>query len=252
MDLLLLYWPGRLHITVSQERRRTTRRRQVTLVLCWGALLTGPGHKCPQQHFGLRAEQIKTTLLIVPILWRKCQIELSPIRQVIYFGHGCSHRGAAVVCVQTARENNFKFSHSLNLKKDYFAHFRSRSPSQSHFFPPSPLPLFSSMRLEKRLKNAITLALMCNTFQISPLLAERIETNCSLPPSPAHFLSLGRWGYTIKRSCSGRWGAGRYHTPISFLSYFPPPYQMLPSSSLFCDQRLPLSLRWPFATFNEH
>lgn len=43
------------------------------------------------------------------------------------------------------------------------------------------------MRLETRLKNAITLVLMCNTFQISPLLAERIETNCSLPPSPAHF-----------------------------------------------------------------
>lgn len=47
------------------------------------------------------------------------------------------------------------------------------------------------MRLERRLKNAITLALMCNTFQISPLLAERIETNCSLPPSPAHFYLWG-------------------------------------------------------------
>lgn len=47
------------------------------------------------------------------------------------------------------------------------------------------------MRLEKQLKNAITLALMCNTFHISPLLAERIETNCSLPPSPAHFYLWG-------------------------------------------------------------
>lgn len=46
------------------------------------------------------------------------------------------------------------------------------------------------MRLEKRLKNAITLALMCNTFQISPLLAEKIETNCSLPPSTALFFIL--------------------------------------------------------------
>lgn len=86
------------------------------------------------------------------------------------------------------------------------------------FFLP-PLPLLSSMRLEKRLKNAITLALMCNTFQIASLLAARIETNCSLPPSPAHFfLSLGRWGYTIKMSCSGRWGPGRRHTHTEFLS----------------------------------
>lgn len=48
------------------------------------------------------------------------------------------------------------------------------------------------MRLEARQKNAITLALMRDTFQISPLLPERIETNCSLPPTPAHFFYL--WG----------------------------------------------------------
>lgn len=235
--MLHLYRPGGLHITVSQERRRTTRRRQVTLVLCWGALLTGPGHKCPQQHFGLWAAQIKTTLLIVPILWRKCQIELLPISQVIYFGHGCSHRGEAVVRVEKPRENNFKFSHSVKEKKKLFRTLLlPLSLSITLCFPTLlSLSLFSSMRLEKRLKNAITLALMCNTFQISPLLAERIETNCSLPPSPAHFLSLERWGYTIKRSCSGRWGAERCHTPISFHSFFP---------SLISSPAIIISLLW--------
>lgn len=102
----------------------------------------------------------------------------------------------------------------IKKKKDYFEHFCS---PLNHTLPPTT---FSSMRLQKRLKNKITLPLMCNTFQISPLLAERIETNCSLPPSPAHFLSLERWGYTIKKSCSRRRGAGRCRTPISFHSPF--------------------------------
>lgn len=79
--------------------------------------------------------------------------------------------------VQTPAENNFRPSHSCN-KKRLFCTLSVALSSHS---------LFSSMRLEECLKNSITLVLMCNTFHISSLLAERIETNCSLPPTPAHF-----------------------------------------------------------------
>lgn len=47
------------------------------------------------------------------------------------------------------------------------------------------------MRLENCLKNAITPVLMCNTSQISSLLAERIETNYSLPPTLLIFYLCG-------------------------------------------------------------
>lgn len=56
---------------------------------------------------------------------------------------------------------------------------------------------------------------MCNTFQISSLLAERIETNYSLPPSPAHFYLCGDED-TQLRGAVPRWGAGRCHTWFPF------------------------------------
>jgi len=59
------------------------------------------------------------------------------------------------------------------------------------------------MRLENCLKNAITLLLMCNTFQISSLLAERIETNYSLPLSAAHFYLCGDEDTQLRGASSG-------------------------------------------------
>lgn len=156
-------------------------------------------------------------------------------------------------CGCNTRENNFKLSDSFKgggwgerWRRDYFTHFYScfLSLSQSHIVSPPPLCLFSSMRLEARLKNAITLVLMCNTFQISPLLAERIETNCSLPPSPAHFY-LWRDEDTQLRGAvleDEEQGDATHRFPFS-----PPTptsqYQVLPSSSLFCDQSLLLRVR---------
>lgn len=69
---------------------------------------------------------------------------------------------------------------------------------------------------------------MCNTFQISPPLGwvnwdKLLSSSLSSSFFFFFFLSLERWGYTIKRSCSGRWGAGRCHTPISFHSLLPSP-----------------------------
>lgn len=104
------------------------------------------------------------------------------------------------------------------------------------------LPLFSSMRLESFLKNAITLPLMCNTFQISFLLAERIETDYSFPASSAHFYLCGDEDTQLREAVLG-------DATADFLSLHP--NQILPSSSLFCDQRQSLSLGRPFRTFNE-
>lgn len=146
-------------------------------------------------------------------------------------------------------------------KKDYFAQFYSRSPSQSHFvsprlllLPAPSLSLFSSMRLEKRLKNAITLALMCNTFQISPPLGwvnwDKLLSSSLSSSFFFFFFYLRRDEDTQLRGAAlGDEEQGDATHRFPFTPFSPPRYQVLPSSSLFCDQRLPLRLRWPFATF---
>lgn len=152
------------------------------------------------------------------------------------------------------RENNFKLSDSFG-GGGIISHTFTPASSlpQSHIVSPPPLCLFSSMRLETRLKNAITLVLMCNTFQISPLLAERIETNCSLPPSPAHFYLWRDEDTQLRGAVRGdeEQGDATHRFPFS-----PPTptsqYHVLPSSSLFSDQSLLLRVRWPFGTFIEH
>lgn len=153
------------------------------------------------------------------------------------------------------RENNFKLSVSFKGGGRLFHTLLLLLPLSLYhtLFPPLPLCLFSSMRLETRLKNAITLVLMCNTFQISPLLAERIETNCSLPPSPAHFYLWRDEDTQLRGAVRGdeEQGDATHRFPFS-PSPSPSQYHVLPSSSLFCDQSLLLRFRWPFGTFIEH